>query len=295
MDEDFSQTKAPAARSVRVTRRGLLRGTVRLAIGGNAALLGGLCWGQKEPHWLEVTEQQFTLPRLPQAFDGYRIAHVSDFHVDAYRTTTRSRLQQIVRLINAQRPDAVLLTGDYVTVHGREWAEEFGAGMVGLTAPVRAAVLGNHDHWSGAARVREALEHCRIRELLNGVWTIRRGADVLHLCGMDDPSGKANLEKLVRAVPHGECAVLMQHQPDLADRISTSGVFDLQLSGHSHGGQVRMPGIGALHLPPGGVKYQMGHYRIGDMQLFTTRGVGSLLGIRFNCRPEISMITLRAA
>ena len=293
MDEGFGKAKLPQSQPV--TRRGFLRSTVRLGIGGTAATLGGLGWSLKEPHWLETTEQEFILPRLPRAFDGFRIAHVSDFHVDDTGITTADRLRDIVHRINAQRPDAVMLTGDYVTVSGPRWAEEFGRGFVGLTCPVRIAVLGNHDHWSGAAPVREALHHCRIQELLNAKLTLRRGHDVLHLCGLDDPFGNPRIERFARSIPKADCAVVMQHQPDLADKISKTGAFDLQLSGHSHGGQIRLPGIGALHLPPGAKKYEMGLYQVGGMQLFTTRGIGTLMGVRFNCRPEISMITLRAA
>jgi predicted MPP superfamily phosphohydrolase len=280
--------------SGQMTRRGLLRASVRLGIGGSAAMAGGAWWSRAEPHWFEVENHEFTLPRLPIAFDGFRIVHLSDFHVDASRVITGERLREIVARINALRPDAVLLTGDYVTVNGRHWAEEFGTGMQGITAPVRAAVMGNHDYWSGVGRVREALHKCRVRELLNNVWTLRRGGAALHLCGLDDLFGKPALRDVTRLVPRGECAVLLHHQPDTADRVSETGVFDLQLSGHSHGGQVRLPGIGALQLPHGAMRYPMGHYRIGQMQLYTTRGIGTLWGIRFNCRPEITHITLRA-
>lgn len=283
----------PAAR---LTRRGLLRATVRTGIGGSACLAGGLWWGKVEPRWIDIEARGFTLPRLPRAFDGFRIAHLSDFHVDAGVITGRERLRDIVHRVNALRPDAVLLTGDYVSVGGRRWTDEFAAGFTGLKAPIRLAVLGNHDHWSNPWLVRAALRQCGVHELLNSVWTVRRGSEALHLCGMDDPFGHADLPGLIRTVPRGECAVVMQHQPDLADQISASGVFDLQLSGHSHGGQVRLPGIGALRLPPGGVKYDMGHYRVGQMQLYTTRGVGTLRPtVRFNCRPEITYLTLRAA
>lgn len=287
-------TQAP--RTPLLTRRSLLRGAVRLGIGGSAGLAGGICWGTKEPHWIDVERHEFILPRLPRAFDGFRLVHISDFHVDSARITDRVRLQQIVQRTNALHPDAVLLTGDYVTHRGREWPALFAAGFTGLTAPVCAAVLGNHDHWSEAGPVRAALRKCGVRELLNDTWTVQRGKDRLHLCGLDDPYGTPDLEGLVRKVPRDECAVLMLHQPDLADGVSATGAFDLQLSGHSHGGQVRIPGYGALLLPGGGVKYNMGHYQIGEMQLYTTRGVGTLSPtVRFNCRPEITHITLRAA
>jgi predicted MPP superfamily phosphohydrolase len=282
----------------KVTRRCFMRSTVRLGIGGSALASGSAWWSRVEPHWIEIMRREFVLPRLPRAFDGFRIAQISDFHVDASGVTDAGRLRHIVQLVNAQKPDAVLLTGDYVTVHGRHWANEFATGFQGLKAPVCAAVLGNHDHWSNAGLVRKALDKCDIRELCNEIWKLERGGAALHLCGMDDPFGKADLAKLTRAVPRGECAVIMQHQPDLADKIGATGVFDLQLSGHSHGGQVRLPGIGAIRLPPGGQKYPMGHYKIENtaMQLYTTRGVGTLWPcVRLNCRPEISLLTLRAA
>ncbi|HEY1013450.1 MAG TPA: hypothetical protein VGE07_12145, partial [Herpetosiphonaceae bacterium] len=106
------------------------------------------------------------------------------------------------------------------------------------------------------------------------------------------------LRRLAAALPAEGAAVLLAHEPDIADLAAGTpfapGRFDLQLSGHSHGGQVRLPALGAPILPPYGQKYPAGLYQIGRLQLYTCRGVGSPRRIRFNCRPELAMLTLRA-
>ena len=112
---------------------------------------------------------------------------------------------------------------------------------------------------------------------------------------MDDLlRGNGDLDRTVSGVPEEACKVLLVHEPDFADRAANYPI-DLQLSGHTHGGQVRMPGIGALILPRMGHKYSMGLYRVRDLWLYTNRGLGTeSLPVRFNCRPEITLFKLRA-
>jgi predicted MPP superfamily phosphohydrolase len=157
------------------------------------------------------------------------------------------------------------------------------------------AVLGNHDHWVGAERVRGLLDRCHVRELRNDVVTLRRGGAVLHLAGVDDVMvHQDDLAQVLARLPAEGPALLLAHEPDFADRAARAGRFGLQLSGHSHGGQVVLPGLGSLVRGPYCWKYPVGRYRVKDMTLYTNRGLGSnMWWVRINCPPEIARITLR--
>ena len=280
----------------RVSRRTFLQ---RAAItAGGAAGLGfgsGVYAFAVEPNWLDLTMHTVTLPRLAPQFHGYRIAHISDIHMDEWMNG--ARLDTIVDLINEQQPDLVAITGDFVTHAPTRYAGELAAALRGLTPrDGTVAVLGNHDHWTDPRVVRQALRHGGVIELGNRVQRVERAGAVLHVCGVDDVTvGEDRLDHVLSQLPADGAALLLAHEPDFADTSAATGRFDLQLSGHSHGGQVRVPLIGAPRLPPLGRKYPIGLYQIGSMLQYTSRGLGSVfLPIRFNCRPEITLLTLVA-
>lgn len=250
-----------------------------------------------EPDWPEVVRRTYTLPRLHPAFDGFRIAQISDLHVGTGMTA--DRLTRIAALVNDQQPDAIVITGDFITEgkisadHARTLHEGLGA----LHAPERAAILGNHDHWVDPEGVRSILREVGIRDMSNVVYTFRRGDAQLHLCGVDDHWEKLDrMDEVLAALPEDGAAVLLAHEPDYADLSAATGRFDLQLSGHSHGGQVIVPLLNRpLVLPPYGKKYPLGEYRVNGMIQYTNRGLGTIRpAVRFNCRPEITVFTLRA-
>lgn len=276
----------------------LVRAT-QLAVGAAALGVGGIAYARNiEPQWIEVTRLRLALPGLPGVFRGYRVAHLSDIHMD--RWMTPDRLAGVVQLVNAQQADLVALTGDYVT-HGTRRPGAFRNLATGLGA-LRArdgvlAVLGNHDHWLDAGFVRRALRDAGVIELSNRAHDIRRGGAVLHIGGVDDYwTGHARLQDVLDDVPADGVAILLAHEPDFADESAPTGRFVLQISGHSHGGQVRLPLLGPPVLPPYGRKYPMGLYRVGGMLLYTNRGVGMLRPrVRLNCRPEITVYTLEPA
>jgi predicted MPP superfamily phosphohydrolase len=158
--------------------------------------------------------------------------------------------------------------------------------------------MGNHDHWTGPGGVRRALRAAGVRELPNQVLTVRRNDARLYIVGADDPwCKKANVAPIVKNLPSRGAAILLAHEPDYADNFCQYKRFDLQLSGHSHGGQVALPLIGPLALPGAGQKYPRGQYQVEDMKLYTNRGLGTSgargFHVRFNCRPEITLFTLR--
>jgi hypothetical protein len=158
-------------------------------------------------------------------------------------------------------------------------------------------VLGNHDQWPTPAIIRQVLRESSILDLSNTVETLRRGRAALHLAGVDDAwHGLARLDRVLARLPAGGAALLLAHEPDFADTSAATGRFDLQLSGHSHGGQVVLPFVGPPTLPEMGEKYPSGRYLVGGMVQYTNRGVGMVRPhVRLNCRPEITLLTLQAA
>ncbi len=248
-----------------------------------------------EPDAVAFTRLTLALPRLDPAFAGYRLAHLTDIHFNGWMDATR--LNMIVDQVNAARPDLVALTGDFVTVGRRYDAEALRAALARLDAPDGAvAVLGNHDHRhaTGPQGIRRLLREAHIRELRNEVYTVRRDAAQLHIAGVDDLIFRqTRLDRVLARLPEESAALLLAHEPDFADVSARSGRFGLQLSGHSHGGQIRLPLLGAPLLPNHGSRYPAGLYHVGGMALYTNRGLGvGGLRLRFNCPPEIALITL---
>jgi len=261
-----------------------------------------------EPYWVAVERVTLTLPRLARPFDGYRIVHISDFHLDGWMTP--ERLERVVELVNEQEPDLVVITGDFVAV-----SVDYISGMPGplgrlKTADGVVAVLGNHDHMNDAGAVRRALSSAGVVDVSNGVYTLRRDGAALHICGVDSVmEGYDRLEEVLEALDDAEpgCAILLAHEPDFADKTAATGRFDLQLSGHSHGGQVRIPflktpyvvpllsRLGYSFVPPLIYEYPSGHYEVGEMYQYTNRGLGVIYArFRLNSRPEITVLTLRS-
>ncbi|NJM42264.1 MAG: metallophosphoesterase [Anaerolineae bacterium] len=290
--------------SVVLNRRNLLKGLLGIPVTGYGAWLYTT---KVEPSWLQVNTVPLTLPRLHAAFDGYRIVQLSDLHVDNVWMTT-GRLRHIVNTVNQLAPDLVVITGDFITPAPNTTLGQILSELKRLMARGGVlAVLGNHDHWTDAAWVRNELTMRGVRELDDTWHTITRDAQTLHVAGFHDLWQQMNvrapltthtpqLNQLAAAMPSEGAAVLLVHEPDFADISAANGRFDLQLSGHSHGGQCRIPFGHAPMLPTFGRKYYSGHYRVGTMQLYTHRGVGMITPqVRFNCRPEVALFTLRSA
>lgn len=281
----------PLKTAPKMTRRRLLRGGIYTL----GALVASEKWATAvEPHWDEIEPIEMPLPRLKKEFDGYRIAQLSDMHLGD--GMNRARLDNLVSKTNQVRADLVVLTGDFVSGDGARWASDITASLSQLRARDGVlAVLGNHDIWADAKVIRRALRDAGIRELNNEVHVVRCGQAQTFIAGVDDPwYGKPDIERVLSELPEDGAAILLAHEPDFADAYSRYGRFDLQLSGHSHGGQVCWPGGIPIRLPGYGQKYPRGQYQVGDMILYTNRGVGSSgIPVRFNCRPEISVFTLR--
>lgn len=275
---------------MKITRRTLLKlGLPALAgaigTGGYSTLI--------EPHRLSLERVTILTRALPERFEGFRIAVLSDFHLLPY--TRLPHIESAVALVNSLRPDLVVLLGDYVDLTV-ETIHDLAPALSGLNARGGvAAILGNHDHWKGAGIVQDALMKQGIEVLRNSGRAIEAGGDQLYLAGLDSAwAGRPDLAQALSARRGNAPIMLLVHEPDFADLAAWDPRIMLQLSGHSHGGQVRIPHFGALRLPSWGQRYDQGLYRIRDMALYTTRGIG-LVGVpvRFNCPPEVTEITLR--
>jgi predicted MPP superfamily phosphohydrolase len=257
---------------------------------------GGAAYASKvEPGWVDVTSLSLELPRLASEFDGYRLVQISDIHMDDWMT--RSRLAEVIELVNRQEPDLVAITGDFFTLRPRGHGPDMTSALGELAArDAVVAVLGNHDHWEDPISVREVLGASGVIELSNTVHTLWREAAELYVAGVDCVwEHQDRLDLVLDALPDTGAAILLVHEPDFADVSAATGRFELQISGHSHGGQVIIPFRGPPILPRHAKKYPVGLYRIGDMLHYTNRGVGTVPPrLRFNCRPEITVFTLRA-
>ena len=245
--------------------------------------------------WFDINRIALVLQRLPAAFDGYRVVHLSDIHLGTW--LTRPQLSEIVQSVNNQLPDLILITGDFVTYRPDWFISDLIAELSQLQPrDVTLAVLGNHDHWTDPKMIRDALRGCGIIDLRNGVYPLSRGESTLYIAGIDDHMvGEADLNLVLRKIPQNAAVILLAHEPDFADISSETGAFDLQLSGHSHGGQIILPWSVPLYLPHYGRKYYSGLNRVNGMYVFTTSGLGTAeLQFRMNCRPEIAVFTLNS-
>lgn len=290
-------------------RHSPLRSYLKAALGSVLAGAGALAYARYvEPYWLAVERVTLALPRLALPFDGYRVVHISDIHMDGWMTA--KRLDRIVDLVNQQEPDLVAITGDFVAVSA-DYVSGISGPLKRLRTPEGAvAVLGNHDHMNDAAAVRRALSSAGVIDVSNRVHTLYRDGSVLHLCGVDSVMEELDdLAKVLETLRDRKrgCAVLLAHEPDFADESAATERFDLQLSGHSHGGQVKLPLLNAPYMvpllsrlgfsfvPPLIYEYPSGLYEVGRMYQYTNRGLGVIYcRFRLNCRPEVTVITLRA-
>jgi uncharacterized protein len=260
--------------------------------GAGAGALGGLVWAYaafREPARPRLERVELRLPRLPAGLDGLRIGQLTDLHLGFRYAEENARWG--VEQMRREAPELVVLTGDFISF--QHAIPDVAAVLRDLGAPLGVyAVPGNHDYWEGLADVRNALALCGIPLLINEhrrlTW---RGAD-LWLAGVDDVwDGSVSLADALRGVPEDAFTLLLAHSPDLVSDAAEAG-FDVQLSGHTHGGHIRLPLLGPLGMPRFGRRYVMGRYQVGPTSLYVSRGLGGP-PLRFLCPPEATIITLR--
>jgi predicted MPP superfamily phosphohydrolase len=295
MDSDWGASGQRHSHSI--TRRSFLAAAAATGLGVAAYS------GTHGRHEFEITHRTFSLPDLPDAFVGLRMVQISDIHLEEY--TEAWFLEKMVAQVNALAAEIVLITGDFISRGPLPRTVAWRAAGVcaeilsGIKAPHRYAILGNHDVAVGANHVIAPLEARGIPVLVDSFVQLERGSEHLWLCGTDDAGTRD--PDLDLAVPSyaKRPVILMCHEPDYADTVVHHPRFpliSLMLSGHTHGGQVRLPLVGPLVLPPMGRKYVEGLFQLGHMQLYVNRGLGTVgLPFRLNCPGEITQFTLARA
>ncbi len=257
-----------------------------------ALLMLWTIWGNTA---IEVSEWTFSDARVPAAFDGFRIAQLSDLHNAQFGDGNKTLLS----LLAQAYPDAIFLTGDLVDSRHPDFdvALELAAQAVAI-APTYY-VPGNHESRLDYDSLRTRLTAAGVTVLEARAVIVRRGQDHIRILGIRDPDfyGGADCNHLEQIVANEHFEILLAHRPERMYRYEASGV-DLVFAGHAHGGQFRLPGLGGMIAPGQGIlpEYDCGMFTAGDTTMLLSRGLGnSLFPFRFNNRPEILVCTLKSA
>jgi len=252
-----------------------------------------------EPALLEITKETIASKRIPKDFDNFKIVQFSDTHIGFQYTL--KQLNQLVQRINRLKPDLIVFTGDLVDRPDEySWNPRIIDILQQLQAPKgKLWIYGNHDHGgNGTLILDEVMTKAGFTLLLNEHAQVKSGRDEITIAGVDDMSlGKPDIEKALNEVPSDHFTILLSHAPDYAD-IAKRYPVDVQLSGHSHGGQIRLPLVGSLYTPIYATKYIKGKYPFSgkELVLYVNSGIGTTRApYRFLCKPEVHCFTLKSA
>ncbi len=246
-------------------------------------------WERRRP---VLVQNALPCPRLREAQHGIKVLHLSEIHADDW--TPAVAIERAVRLARREEPDIVVLTGDFVT-RDPEALLPAARALSGLRAPLGIyACLGNHDIWHGRKQIGESLRLLGVRTLVNEAVRVQAPGGPLWIAGLDSAwGGRPDLKTTLRHWNAAEPTLVLLHEPDVADRLAEQKLAVTQLAGHTHGGQVRAPLLGALQTPHLGHKYVLGHHQTGDVHLYVNPGLGTLgVPFRFLCPPEVTLHTL---
>ncbi|MCR8635421.1 metallophosphoesterase [Paenibacillus radicis (ex Xue et al. 2023)] len=269
-------------------RKGLKVGLSLLGIGmiGAYPFIG-------ERFWYQIKEVHLTVRNLPKAYKGWKIVQFSDVHFGFHYGVDEFR--RVVKMINRLQPDIIFFTGDLVNT--KYESPELAIPLLQeLSAPRggKWAVLGNHDYMT-RAKVIKTLESSQFKLLVNQHSYIEFEGQRLYIAGIDDVMyGNYSIEEAVQTLSAQDCVLFLAHEPDIAELSSTYNI-SAQFSGHSHGGQIRLPFFGPLFTNKMAEQYDDGLYTVGEnkMPVYVNRGIGTTnLPIRFFCRPEITVFYL---
>jgi predicted MPP superfamily phosphohydrolase len=274
-----------------VTRRQFLRGLVAAPLVGVAATSAYARLIEPYHYW--ISETDVFIGDLPERFEGFRITQLTDIHHSSILGLDEVR--RMVSLAQETNPDMFVLTGDYTTSY-RRFIEPCAEALSPLNAPEGVwAVLGNHDHYTDSELTTRALQRHRIMVMNNFHTTLQRGPDSLQLSGIDDWTWNAvDWTRAFSGLKRETPTVLLSHQPSVLDLPQTQNV-SLILSGHTHGGQLRLPFVGApARFATRDLKYDRGLFSKGETQLYVSSGTGVIgLPLRLGVRPEIAVLRLR--
>ena len=248
-----------------------------------------------KPKNIDVVEVDIKLENLGWDFHNFRILNLCDIHMGQW--INPEYLDDLIDYVNTLNYDIITLTGDYVSYVIDGYDEALKNSLSKLKSPEgKFGVLGNHDHWMGSDKIREIFKQSSIVDLSNDVRLLSRGEDKLNLAGVDSCTVCADdLDTVLTKLDSEYPTVLLAHEPDFAHESSKTGRIDLQISGHSHGGQLIIPIVETTPFRgPNSTKYPVGLYKVGEMTQYTSKGLGTnSFRIRINCKPEITIITLK--
>ena len=251
-----------------------------------------------EPYNFKVEKIRFYFKNLPLSFDRVTIVQISDLHSKQFGR----REKLVLKMINQLNPDYIFITGDIIDSHTKiedlDLCRPFWEKLSQSYQDRIFAIFGNHLHDSRILNVhdfKKTIESCNIPILLNENRKLIRNGEYIYLIGVDDPRTKHhNLKQALQGVEDKRVKILLAHSPEITEDLE-EGEVDLILSGHTHGGQVRLPFIRNFWIPTRDHgKYVSGLYQVKSIPLYINRGIGvDVIPIRFNCPPEITLIELR--
>jgi len=246
-----------------------------------------------EPRWIEVVRSVEYLPMLRPLAPDLTLVHLSDIHIGSLGYRER----RAIDLVNEARPDIIVISGDLV--RDGDHREDLRVFLAAMHARYgKFLVWGNHDYWDGVPGTwgPKIVESTGFTLLRNSSRAIVYSGGKIVIAGLDDPiTGHDNLKLAMARVARRDACILVAHSPEVVRDLGNWDI-DLVLAGHTHGGQVRLPIVGALWIPYGSRAHQDGWYDVPqDVRLHVSRGLGwSWIPVRFLCRPTIDVITLRA-
>lgn len=282
----------------KISRRSFLKRTFGSLLSLFGLGAGGYYYSREiEPKLLDVNHHKIINPSIPSSFNRFKIVQFSDTHLGFQYNA--QQLKKLVKKINSLNPDIIFFTGDLMdTPNQYNEANIIIPLLKELEAPFgKFAIYGNHDHGGyGTDIYKSIIEESGFNLLLNSHQQIELiDGSSFYVIGIDDAMlGKPDIRTAIKGVPDDSYKILLSHAPDLADEAQNFNI-QLQLSGHSHGGQVKIPFAGALVIPPYAEKYKEGFYKIGStpLTLYVNRGLGTTrLPFRFLCKPEITVYSL---
>lgn len=280
-----------------MTRRTFLQKSITSLFGGVALTSFGYYYARFiEPKRLTVTAHTISHSLIPKSFDGIKIVQFSDTHLGYHFSL--AQLRRVVMRINDLAPDVVVFTGDLMDAPNQyRFSHDIAPILAKIRAPLgKFCIYGNHDHGGyGTDLYKKIMKQAGFRVLVNKhVWIEQPDKSKIAIVGADDLMlGKPDFAKMFQSIPPSTYTILLLHEPDGATKAARYPVH-LQLSGHSHGGQIQLPFIGPLVTPPLAVQYYEGFYRIQDMTLYVNRGLGTTrMPFRFLTPPELTVFTLK--
>lgn len=281
-----------------MNRRTFLKQTIGVFL-GLIGIGGGTYYyaREMEPSMLHIQKELITSPRIPESYNGLKIVQFSDTHIGFHYSL--EQMNKLINKINSQNPDIIVFTGDLVDdPNSYKWNKKLIKQLKSLKAELgKFWIYGNHDHGGyGTDILKQTMDQAGFQLLKNEHATIKIGNDRMIIAGVDDVIlGQPDIEQALEQVNPDLFTILLAHEPDYADT-AIHYPIDVQLSGHSHGGQVRFPFVGHLYTPAYAEKYVSGKYPLqnGELTLFVNQGIGTTrLPYRFLCRPEIHLFTLQ--